>query len=159
MTTIRVGQGYDIHRLCAGRKLILGGETIEYYLGLDGHSDADVICHAVMDSLLGAAALGDIGMHFPNTDPFYKDSNSIELMRHVEQLITQNSFRIGNIDITVIAEKPKLAPYIPRMITNISKVLGIEEGFVSIKATTNEQVGFIGRGEGIAALSVALIYK
>ena len=159
MTTFRVGQGYDIHRLCAGRKLILGGETIEYYLGLDGHSDADVVCHAAMDSLLGAVALGDIGMHFPNTDPAYKDANSIDLLRQVGLILAQKLFKIGNIDITVIAEKPKLAPHIPSMVSNIANALNIDESSVSIKATTNEQVGFIGRGEGIAALSIALLYK
>jgi len=159
MTPFRIGHGYDIHRLRAGRKLILGGETIDFHLGLDGHSDADVVCHAVMDALLGGLALGDIGVHFPNTDPTWKDANSIELLRHAGRLIKKESYQIANIDVTIIAEKPKLGPHIPGMIANISKALDIDSNCVSIKATTNEGVGFIGRGEGIAAFSVALLYK
>jgi 2-C-methyl-D-erythritol 2,4-cyclodiphosphate synthase len=159
MTTFRIGHGYDIHKLSVGRKLVLGGVEIAFEKGLDGHSDADVICHAVMDSLLGAAALGDIGGHFPNDDPAYKDSNSLELLAHVKKLLSDQRYSIGNIDITVIAEAPKLAPHIPQMISNISRVLGISANNVSIKATTNETLGFIGRGEGIAVFCVALLTK
>jgi 2-C-methyl-D-erythritol 2,4-cyclodiphosphate synthase len=159
MKNFRIGHGYDIHKLCEGRRLVLGGVEIEFEKGLDGHSDADVICHAVMDSLLGAAALGDIGGHFPNTDPAYKNADSLKLLSHVKNLISDTHNSIGNIDITVIAEKPMLAPFIPQMISNISRVLGISASNVSIKATTNESLGFIGRGEGIAAFCVALLYK
>jgi 2-C-methyl-D-erythritol 2,4-cyclodiphosphate synthase len=159
MTAFRIGHGYDIHKLCVGHRLVLGGVEIAYEKGLDGHSDADVICHAVMDSLLGAAALGDIGGHFPNDEPAYKDSNSLELLAHVKKLLSDQRYSIGNIDITVIAEAPKLAPHIPQMISNISRVLGISANNVSIKATTNETLGFIGRGEGIAVFCVALLTK
>jgi 2-C-methyl-D-erythritol 2,4-cyclodiphosphate synthase len=159
MTEFRIGHGYDIHRLVPGRNLILGGERIEFHLGLDGHSDADVIIHALMDSLLGATALGDIGIHFPNTDPAWKDANSMELLRKIGEIIKRKSYTIGNIDITIIAERPKLSPHIPQMVANISQALGIDKSSISIKATTNEGVGFIGRGEGIAAFSVALLHK
>jgi 2-C-methyl-D-erythritol 2,4-cyclodiphosphate synthase len=159
MKDIRIGQGYDIHRLCERRRLILGGVTIEYELGLDGHSDADVVCHALMDSLLGALALGDIGVHFPNTDPAYNNIDSLKLLEHVFFLINESRYNIGNIDITIIAERPKLSPYMPQMIGNISRVLHIEKERISIKATTNENIGFIGKGEGIAAFAVALLYK
>jgi 2-C-methyl-D-erythritol 2,4-cyclodiphosphate synthase len=159
MKNFRIGHGYDIHRLIESRRLVLGGVEIEFEKGLDGHSDADVICHAVMDSLLGAAALGDIGGHFPNNDPAYKNADSLKLLSHVKDLISDTHYSIGNIDITVIAEKPRLAPYIPEMISNISRDLGISATDVSIKATTNESLGFIGRGEGIAAFCVALLYK
>ncbi len=159
MKDFRIGHGYDIHRLIAGRKLILGGVEIEFEKGLDGHSDADVICHAVMDSLLGAAALGDIGGHFPNNDPAYKGADSLKLLSHVRDLISDAHYSIGNIDITVIAEKPRLAPFIPQMISNISRILGVSPAAVSIKATTNEGLGFIGREEGMAAFSVALLHK
>lgn len=155
----RIGQGYDIHRLCQGRKLILGGQTIDFEMGLDGHSDADVVCHAVMDALLGAAALGDIGRHFPNDDPRYENADSIGLLQHVETLLAKEGYRIGNIDVTILAEKPRLSEYMARMTAGIAGALKINENCVSIKATTNERVGFIGRGEGIAALSVALVYK
>lgn len=159
MNIVRIGHGYDVHRHCVGRKLVLGGETIEFELGLDGHSDADVVCHAVMDALLGAAALGDIGIHFPNTDPAFRDADSIALLRHVRGLIEKDNYRIGNIDITIIAEKPKLAPLMPRMAANIARALDIDVACISLKATTNEGIGFIGKGEGIAAFSVALLYK
>lgn len=159
MSTFRIGHGYDIHRLSSGRKLVLGGVQIKHDKGLDGHSDADVIIHALMDSLLGAAALGDIGCHFPNADPEYKDIDSLKLLSHVKDLIKDRHYAIGNIDITVIAEQPTLAPHIPQMISNISRALGIAADSVSIKATTNEGVGFIGRGEGIAAFCVALLQK
>jgi 2-C-methyl-D-erythritol 2,4-cyclodiphosphate synthase len=159
MTKMRIGHGYDIHPLSLGRKLILGGVEIDFDKGLEGHSDADVICHAVMDSLLGAVALGDIGSHFPNTDPAFKNADSLKLLSHVRDLISEHRFHISNIDITVIAESPKLAPYIPQMISNIARVLGIPTDTVSVKATTNENLGFIGRGEGIAAFCVALLYQ
>jgi 2-C-methyl-D-erythritol 2,4-cyclodiphosphate synthase len=138
---------------------VLGGETIEFELGLDGHSDADVVCHAVMDAVLGAAAMGDIGTHFPNTDPSFKDADSIDLLKSVNSLVTAKGYRVGNIDITIIAEKPQIGPYISGMRRKISKTLGLLEDQVSIKATTNERLGFIGRGEGIAAFAVALLYK
>jgi 2-C-methyl-D-erythritol 2,4-cyclodiphosphate synthase len=159
MSTFRIGHGYDIHRLIAGRKLTLGGVQIDYEKGLDGHSDADVIIHALMDSLLGAAALGDIGGHFPDTDPAFKDADSLKLLSNVRELIFEHKYTIDNIDITVIAEAPRLAPHIPRMISNIAHVLEISANTVSIKATTNEGLGFIGRGEGIAAFCVALLHK
>jgi 2-C-methyl-D-erythritol 2,4-cyclodiphosphate synthase len=159
MTNLRIGHGYDIHPLRTRRKLILGGVEIDFEKGLDGHSDADVICHAVMDSLLGAVALGDIGSHFPNTDPAFKDADSLKLLSHVKDLISEHRYHIDNIDITVIAELPRLAPYIPQMISNIARVLGVSTEIVSIKATTNEGLGFIGRGEGIAAFCVALLHQ
>lgn len=159
MTTYRIGHGYDIHRLVAGRKLVLGGVRIDYEKGLDGHSDADVVIHALMDSLLGAAAFGDIGSHFPTSDPAYKDADSLRLLSQVIKLISESHYAIDNIDITVIAEAPKLAPHIPQMISNIANVLGISPDAISIKATTNEGLGFIGRGEGMAAFCVALLHK
>jgi 2-C-methyl-D-erythritol 2,4-cyclodiphosphate synthase len=159
MSKYRIGHGYDIHRLSDGRKLVLGGVRIDYEKGLDGHSDADVVIHGLMDSLLGAAALGDIGGHFPNTDPAYKNADSLKLLAHVKEMISEYKYTIDNIDITVIAEAPKLAPHIPRMISNIAHVLEISADAVSIKATTNEGLGFIGRGEGIAAFCVALLHK
>jgi 2-C-methyl-D-erythritol 2,4-cyclodiphosphate synthase len=159
MTTYRIGHGYDIHRLVKNRKLVLGGVRIDYEKGLDGHSDADVIIHALMDSLLGAVGLGDLGSYFPNTDPAYKDADSLNLLSHVTKLISERHYAIDNIDVTVIAEAPKLAPHIPQMISNIAHVLEISADAVSIKATTNEGLGFIGRGEGIAAFCVALLHK
>lgn len=159
MPKFRIGHGYDIHRLVPGRKLILGGVEIPNELGLDGHSDADVVCHAVMDALLGAAALGDIGQHFPNTNPAYKDADSIELLKHVAKLLSEKRYSIGNIEITIIAEKPKVMPYSKTMITHITGALQIPDSLVSIKATTNEMMGALGRGEGIAAIAVALIHQ
>ena len=159
MTNMRIGHGYDIHRLSPDRKLILGGVEIPYELGLDGHSDADVICHAIMDALLGALALGDIGQHFPNTDTKFKNANSIELLKHVKELVSKQAFKIGNIDVTVIAEKPKLMPYMSDMRAKIAGALNISADDVSIKATTNEMIGALGRGEGIAAIAVALVYQ
>ncbi len=159
MISFRVGQGYDIHRLIPLRKLILGGVQIEYEFGLDGHSDADVVCHAVMDSLLGAATLGDIGQHFPNNDNSFKNADSIGLLKKVNELIKAKGYSVGNIDVNIIAERPKVAPYIAKMRANISGALNIPDDNVSVKATTNEAVGAIGRGEGIAAFAVALIYK
>jgi 2-C-methyl-D-erythritol 2,4-cyclodiphosphate synthase len=159
MKEFRVGHGYDIHRLSPGRRLILGGVKIDSDLGLDGHSDADVVIHALMDSLLGALALGDIGKHFPNTDPAYKNANSLELLSHVNSLIKKQEYSIGNLDITIIAERPKLISYYPEMISNISGILNIEQKRISIKATTNENIGFLGKGEGIAAFAISLLYK
>ncbi len=159
MNSFRIGHGYDIHRLVAGRKLILGGVTIDFEFGLDGHSDADVVCHAVMDSLLGALALGDIGNHFPDTDQVYKNADSIELLKHVNSLINNNKYSIGNIDITLIAERPKLSPHMIKMRENLAGALEISMDDISIKATTNENIGLIGKGEGIAAFAVALLYK
>ena len=152
---MRVGMGYDIHRLVNDRKLILGGVEIPHTHGLDGHSDADVIVHAIMDAILGAAALGDIGQHFPNTNPRYKDISSIELLKQVASLIGKLGYKIGNIDAMVIAEAPKLAPHIEAMRKNVAKVCGIDISQISVKATTNEGVGFVGRFEGIAAQAIA----
>ncbi len=154
---MRIGHGYDVHRLTENRKLILGGVDIPYEKGLLGHSDADVLVHAVMDALLGAAALGDIGQHFPDNDPAYSGADSIELLRHVGALLRQNGYRIANLDATVIAQQPKLRPYIDTMRRNITQALQIDFGDVSIKATTEEHLGFTGRKEGIAAHCVTLI--
>lgn len=154
---MRIGHGYDVHRLTENRKLILGGVDIPYEKGLLGHSDADVLVHAVMDALLGAAALGDIGQHFPDNDPAYSGADSIELLRHVGALLRQNGYRIANLDATVIAQQPKLRPYIDTMRRNIAQALQIDFGDVSIKATTEEHLGFTGRKEGIAAHCVTLI--
>ena len=152
---MRIGQGYDVHRLTEGRDLILGGVKIPYDKGLLGHSDADVLVHAVMDALLGAAALGDIGEHFPDTDPAYKGISSIELLRHVGKLLEENCYIIENIDATIIAQRPKMAPYIEQMKKNVADALAIEVSQVNIKATTEEGLGFTGRGEGISAQAIA----
>ena len=154
---MRIGMGYDVHKLTEGRKLILGGVEISYERGLLGHSDADVLIHAIMDSLLGAAALGDIGQHFPDTDSQYKDISSLKLLEHVGKLLEDKLYIIGNIDATIIAQKPKLSPYREQMRRNIAGALNISENQVSIKATTEEGLGFTGRGEGIAAQSIALL--
>lgn len=154
---MRIGHGYDVHRLIAGRKLILGGVSIDWPLGLDGHSDADVLVHAVMDALLGAAALGDIGKLFPDTDPAYKGIDSMLLLKTVGEKIKEKGYRVSNIDATVIAQKPKLAPHIPQMARNIAAVLGISESDVNVKATTEEKLGFTGREEGISAHAVCLL--
>lgn len=159
MSEYRIGQGYDVHRLIPGRKLILGGVEIEHGLGLDGHSDADVVTHAVIDALLGAAAMGDIGFHFPDTDPAFKNADSIGLLKVTLDKIEDAGYSIGNIDVTVIVEKPKLAPYIKMMRNKIADTVGIPFQSVSVKAKTNETIGSIGRGEGIAALAVALLRK
>ncbi|MBI5476302.1 MAG: 2-C-methyl-D-erythritol 2,4-cyclodiphosphate synthase [Ignavibacteriales bacterium] len=153
----RVGFGYDVHRMVANRKLILGGVEIPFIKGLLGHSDADVLCHAIADALLGAAALGDIGKHFPDTDQRYKDISSLILLRHVGGLIRSNNYDIVNIDSTVLLQAPKIAPYVKRMHDNISHALGLHLNQVSVKATTNEELGFIGMGEGAAAYSVVSI--
>lgn len=154
---MRIGQGYDVHRLVEGRKLILGGVEIPYDKGLLGHSDADVLIHAVMDALLGAAALGDIGQHFPDTDPAYKGISSIELLRKVGKLLEQKGYVIENIDATIIAQRPKLAAYRPQMAKNIEQTLNLEEGRVSVKATTEEGLGFTGTGEGISSQAITLL--
>lgn len=154
---MRIGHGYDVHRLVPGRELILGGVNIPYELGLDGHSDADVLLHAVMDALLGAAALRDIGYHFPDTDMKYKGANSMELLKEVDRKITEAGYRVGNIDVTMIAQRPKLKDYIPTMACNIAAALGIEETRVNVKATTEERLGFTGTGEGMSCHAVCLL--
>lgn len=154
---IRVGHGYDVHRFAENRRLVLGGVEIPYEKGLLGHSDADVLVHAVMDSLLGAAALGDIGTHFPDTDERYKDADSMRLLAAVSMLIAENGYAVSNIDVTVIAQAPKLKDYIQQMRENIADVLKIDTDCVSIKATTEEKLGFTGRLEGISAHCVSLI--
>lgn len=156
---IKIGHGYDVHKLVTGRKLILGGVDIEHSLGLLGHSDADVLCHAVADSLLGAAGKKDIGYHFPDSDKQYEGVSSLFLLEKVREIIKESGYQVGNIDATVIAQSPKLAPYIDKMKENIANVLGIEKENVNIKATTEEKLGFTGRCEGISAHSVCLIYK
>ena len=154
---MRIGHGYDVHRLVEGRDLILGGVNIPYEKGLLGHSDADVLTHAIMDALLGAAALGDIGKHFPDTDPAYKGADSLKLAAHVAALLHAQGYRIGNIDATVIAQAPKLAPHIPTMRQNLARALGCDCGCINIKATTEEHLGFTGEGLGMAAHAVCLI--
>lgn len=154
---MRIGQGYDVHRLAEGRDLILGGVAVPYELGLLGHSDADVLVHAVMDALLGAAALGDIGQHFPDTDPAYKGISSIELLKQVGALLEEKGYVIENIDATVIAQRPKLAPYRPQMAANIAEALHLDVSRVSVKATTEEGLGFTGTGQGIASQAITLL--
>lgn len=155
----RVGSGFDVHKFAENRKLIICGIEVPYEKGLLGHSDADVALHALMDALLGAAALGDIGRHFPDTDDRFKGADSTVLTKHVVQLVQERSWQINNVDITVIAQKPKLAPYIVAMKSKVAEVLGIDEDRVNVKATTTEQLGFTGRGEGIAAEAVASLIK
>ncbi len=154
---MRIGQGFDVHALVAGRKLIIGGVEIPYHLGLLGHSDADVLLHAICDALLGAAALGDIGRHFPDSDARYKGIDSRELLRHVGKLIVETGYRVANLDATIIAQAPKMAPHIPAMVANIAADLGVELAAINVKATTTEQLGFTGRGEGIAAQAICLL--
>jgi len=154
---MRVGMGYDVHRLVEERKLILGGVEIPYEKGLLGHSDADVLLHAIMDALLGAAALGDIGKHFPDTDPAYKGISSIRLLEHVGRLLEEHNYVVGNIDATIIAQRPKMAPHIPKMRANVAKALGIEESQINIKATTEEGLGFTGTGEGISSQAICAL--
>ena len=156
---IRIGHGYDVHRLTEGRDLIIGGVKIPHTLGLLGHSDADVLLHAVADAMLGALALGDIGMHFPDTDPAYEGANSLMLLRHVTELVRKQGYRLGNLDAIVIAQKPKLAPYIGQMRENIAAACHAEVSQVSVKATTEERLGFTGREEGISAHCVCLLVK
>lgn len=156
---MRIGHGYDVHRLVQGRKCIIGGVDIPHETGLDGHSDADVLIHAVMDALLGALALGDIGKHFPDTDPRYKGADSMALLRHVASLIAEEGWRLGNLDATVLAQAPKLAPHIMQMRQNIAGALGCEVSRVSVKATTEEKLGFTGAKQGIAAHCVCLLER
>jgi 2-C-methyl-D-erythritol 2,4-cyclodiphosphate synthase len=154
---MRIGFGYDVHQLVAGRPLILGGVTIPFEKGLLGHSDADALCHAIGDALLGSAALGDLGSHFPNTDARFAGISSLRLLQQIAQMLREKKYRIQNIDSTVVLEKPKLHTYIPEMCMNIAAALGIAESQVSIKATTSEKMGFVGRGDGVAAYACSLI--
>ena len=156
---MKVGMGYDVHRLIENRNLILGGVKIPWEKGLLGHSDADVLIHAIMDALLGAAALGDIGQHFPDTDPAYEGISSVKLLEHVSSLLEKKGYGVGNIDAVIIAQKPKMAPHIPQMKENIAKALHMEPDCLNIKATTEEKLGFTGREEGIASQAVCLLYK
>ena len=156
---MRIGMGYDVHKLVENRDLILGGVKIPYSLGLLGHSDADVLLHAIMDSLLGAAALGDIGKHFPDSDERYKGISSIELLKYVGSLLKENDWLIENIDSTIIAQKPKMAPHIENMRKNISEALNIDIGQINVKATTEEGLGFTGEGKGISSQSICLLTK
>lgn len=155
---MRIGIGYDVHKLVPDRKLIVGGVDIPYEYGLLGHSDADVLVHAIMDALLGAAALGDIGKHFPDTDPKYKDVSSIELLEGVSKLISENGYLIGNIDSVIVAQAPKFSPYIYSMREKIAQALGVDINSISVKATTTEKLGFEGRGEGISSEAVCILY-
>ncbi|MBD2654542.1 2-C-methyl-D-erythritol 2,4-cyclodiphosphate synthase [Synechocystis sp. FACHB-383] len=159
MTALRIGNGYDIHRLVGDRPLILGGVTIAHHLGLDGHSDADVLTHALMDALLGALSLGDIGHYFPPNDAQWRGADSLKLLAQVNQLIIERGWRINNLDNVIVAEQPKLKPHIQAMKENLAKVLAIDPDLIGIKATTNERLGPTGREEGIAAYSVALLVK
>ena len=154
---MRIGHGYDVHKLVEGRDLILGGVKIDYEKGLLGHSDADVLLHAVSDALLGAAGLGDIGKHFPDTDPLYKGADSLALLKIVAEKVTKKGYRISNIDVTMIAQRPKLLPHIPKMIENIASAVGIAPDRVNLKATTEEHLGFTGEGLGMACHAVCLL--
>ena len=157
MSTLRIGHGYDVHRLVAGRPLIIGGVNVPFEMGLLGHSDADVLTHAIMDALLGAAALGDIGRHFPDSDEAYRGADSLRLASYVAQLLKQNGYAIVNIDATLIAQRPKIAPLIEEMRQNLARALCIDVGQVNVKATTEEHLGFTGEGLGMAAHAVCLI--
>lgn len=154
---MRIGHGYDVHRLVEGRDLILGGVKLEYPLGLDGHSDADVLLHAVSDALLGAAGLGDIGRHFPDTDPQYKGADSLKLLQIVGEKVTAAGYRISNVDVTMIAQAPKLKDHIPQMECNIASALGVDPSRINVKATTEEHLGFTGRKEGLSCHAVCLL--
>ena len=154
---MRIGHGYDVHRLVEGRDLILGGVKIDYEKGLLGHSDADVLLHAVSDALLGAAGLGDTGKHFPDTDPAYKGADSLELLRIVAQRVKEAGYRVSNVDVTMIAQKPKLKDHIPQMVKNIAEAIGIGADRVNVKATTEEKLGFTGTGEGMSCHAVCLL--
>lgn len=156
---MRIGHGYDVHKLVSGRKLILGGVDVPYERGLLGHSDADVLLHAISDAILGAIGEGDIGKHFPDTDPAYKGADSIKLLMHVMGLARERGYAIGNVDATIVAQRPKLASHIPQMRQNIAQALDCEADRINVKATTTEELGFCGRGEGIAAYSVALLQR
>ena len=158
-TSVRIGNGFDVHALVEDRRLVLGGVTIPYARGLDGHSDADVLLHAVCDAILGALALGDIGTHFPDTDPQWRGADSRVLLQHVAALALASAWKIGNLDATVIAQAPKIAPYVAQMVQNIARDLGCDASVVSVKATTTERLGFTGRGEGIAATAVVLLVR
>lgn len=159
MPQFRIGSGYDVHKLVEGRKLILCGVEVPYELGLLGHSDADVALHALMDALLGAAALGDIGKHFPDTDMRFKGADSVKLIEHVLLLLKEQGWRVNNVDVTIIAQRPKLVSFIPAMRSRVAQVLELSENCVNVKATTTEKLGFTGRGEGIAAEAVASLIK
>ena len=159
MTPFRIGQGYDVHRLAAGRRLIIGGVDIPFDKGLDGHSDADVLLHAVMDALLGAAALGDIGKMFPDTDAAFLGISSMELLSKVSKTLEMCGFTVVNVDATLIAQRPKILPYVPKMRANIASVLGLVESRFNVKATTEENLGFTGNGSGMSAMAVAMIEK
>lgn len=159
MKDIRIGNGYDVHRLAEGRRLIIGGVDIAFEKGLDGHSDADVLAHAIIDALFGAAGMADIGTHFPDSDPRYKGADSIELLRRTAQLLRDEGWSIGNIDSIIVAQRPKMMPHIPAMKANIAGAAGITEDRVGIKAKTEEKLGFTGCGDGMSAHAVALIYK
>ena len=154
---MKIGQGFDVHALVAGRKLIIGGVEIPYHLGLLGHSDADVLLHAICDALLGAAALGDIGRHFPDSDPRYQGIDSRALLRQVVKLVAAQGYRVANLDATIIAQAPQMAPHIPAMVANIAADLGVALTVINVKATTTERLGFTGRGEGIAAQAICLL--
>ena len=159
MQGVRIGHGYDVHRLVEGRRLILGGVDVPWERGLLGHSDADVLTHAVMDALLGAAGLGDIGRHFPDTDPAYAGADSLKLLAYVVALLRERGFTVGNVDATVLAQRPKLAPHIPQMRDNLARTMEVGPEQVNVKATTEEGLGFTGSGEGMAAHAVALIER
>jgi 2-C-methyl-D-erythritol 2,4-cyclodiphosphate synthase len=156
---MRIGNGYDVHRLSAGRKLIIGGVDIPFERGLSGHSDADVLLHAICDAMLGAAGLGDIGRHFPDTAPIYKDISSLMLLEEVRRLLAEAGFRVNNLDATIVAERPKMAPHIPAMITNIAGAIKVDRSAINVKATTTEGLGFVGRDEGMASYAVVSIRK
>lgn len=156
---IRVGQGFDVHQLAEGRRCVIGGVEIPFEKGLLGHSDADVLLHAITDAILGALALGDIGKHFPDTDPEYKDADSLQLLKKVWAMVRDRGYQLGNLDATIIAQKPKMAPHIPRMVAILASALEADPGRINVKATTTEQLGFTGRGEGIAAQSVVCLMK
>ena len=154
----RIGQGYDCHALVAGRKLVIGGVTIPHATGLAGHSDADVLLHAITDALIGAAALGDIGKHFPDTDPQFAGADSVTLLREIVLRVRRSGFSVGNVDATIIAQAPKMAEHIPQMIAIIAEAIGVHIGRVNVKAKTNERLGWLGREEGIAAQAVVMVY-
>lgn len=157
--TIRIGHGYDVHKLVTGRQLVLGGAHINFPFGLAGHSDADLLAHAIMDALLGACAMGDIGQHFPDTDDKWKDADSMELMAQVVKMIGAEGYKVGNIDSTIICQMPRIAPFIHNMRSNIAEVCGIDVSQVSVKATTEEKMGFTGSGDGMAAHAVCTVIK
>lgn len=159
MVDIRIGHGYDVHKTGEGRRLVLGGVDVPYERGLIGHSDADVLTHAVMDAVLGALALGDIGRHFPDNDAAYKDANSVQLLYRCIELMKKEGYELGNLDATVIADRPKLAPYIPEMRANIARAFSVPVAFVNVKATTEEGLGFVGAGEGIRAHCVCILQR